>query len=298
MKISVAMATYNGAPYLEEQILSILQQELKPNEIIVCDDGSTDGTLNILKKFQQSGDIKYFVNPQKLGLIENFKKATSLCDAESYVALSDQDDVWLPDKLRRCAAAMQEFEDTKLPCMVYSDLILVDVQKNILNNSFRSEVGQDKYQLNLQSLLYNNFVNGCTVLMNLQLRSMFESAPAKTYINHDGWLALLAFTFGKAVAINEPLVYYRKHDNNLSIDSSSKPYNRYLNVLSQLWASFKGEDDFLVEQLNAVNEFYRVFKSRMEQPQQMEFEQFLSLQNKGYFKKKLAYRNMIDSNQL
>src|SRR6476469_5550437 len=97
--ISVAIATYNGELYLEEQLDSILSQTLKPAEIIVCDDLSTDGTQTILEKYQQKGHLRFFVNDKRLGFVGNFKRAVSLTQPNHYVALSDQDDVWLPQKI-------------------------------------------------------------------------------------------------------------------------------------------------------------------------------------------------------
>ncbi len=298
MKISVAITTYNGGLYLDEQILSILCQDLKPAEIIVCDDGSTDDTQQILERYQSNGHLKFYINPARLGLIENFKKAVSLCNADNYIALSDQDDVWLPNKLSKCAAAMVQIEDRQQPCMVYTDLTLVDAEQHIINTSFRNEMGQDKYRHDLLSLLYNNFINGCTILMNRQLHIQFESAPPKIYFNHDGWLGLLAFTFGKVKEIEEPLVLYRKHTNNLSIDNAQKPNNKYLNVYREVLKALKGDDNFLTDQLAAVQEFYKIFKETMPADKKMIFEQFLKLTNKQYLAKKLAYRSMINKLRL
>src|ERR1700761_6388216 len=111
------MATYNGQRYLEQQILSILNQTLKPDEFIVCDDGSTDGTIAILEKFAQQNKLRYIINDRQLGLVANFKKAVSLANNESYIALSDQDDVWLPEKLEKSVALLQQIDEPEVPCM-------------------------------------------------------------------------------------------------------------------------------------------------------------------------------------
>ena len=292
--ISVAIATFNGEYFLDEQIQSILNQTLKPTEIIVCDDCSTDNTVEILEKYNRKGVLTYHINSTRLGLIDNFKKAVSLCDTENYISLSDQDDIWLPEKLETCAAAMMAIENKQLPCMVYSDLIFVDSKKRILNKSFRNEAGQDSYTHNLESLLFNNFVNGCTVLINKPLRILFDSTLSEIYFNHDGWLALLAFSFGKVKNISQPLVFYRKHESNLSIDINKIPRSRYQNLYDQIMAALKGSDNFLVEQLNAVNKFYEQFKSGMDTETKLTFENFLTLNGKSYFVKKIVYKRMIN----
>ncbi len=94
------MATYNGAKYLEEQLASFVVQSQLP--LVVCDDGSADATLEILHRFAHSAPfpVRIVCNDERLGYGDNFLKAASLCEGD-WIAFSDQDDVWLPDKLRQ-----------------------------------------------------------------------------------------------------------------------------------------------------------------------------------------------------
>jgi glycosyltransferase involved in cell wall biosynthesis len=293
IKIAVVMTTYNGEKYLEQQIESILSQSLLPDTLIVCDDQSTDGTVGILEKYQQQGKLTYVVNTKQLGLIENFKKAVSLAPQHAYVALSDQDDQWLPDKLEQSAQLMLEIEDPELPCMVYTDLMLVDEEDRILNQSFRNELGQDRYHHNLQTLLFGNFVNGCTVLMNPVLRARFAEIPGDIRLNHDGWMALQAYAFGKAQALKIPLVRYRKHNTNVSIAAGTKPRNRYRSTFQQMVNSLTGNDDFLSAQLETVTRFYETYQTELSAIYSDYFREFISLQNKHYIFKKLAFRKTV-----
>jgi glycosyltransferase involved in cell wall biosynthesis len=98
--ISIAMATYNGERFLEEQLRTLGEQVKLPDEVVVCDDGSTDRTLEILVQFAERAPfrVRLVINDQRLGWRENFLKAASLCTSD-YIAFCDQDDVWLPDKL-------------------------------------------------------------------------------------------------------------------------------------------------------------------------------------------------------
>jgi glycosyltransferase involved in cell wall biosynthesis len=293
MKISVVMATYNGERYLEQQLQSILNQTLKPAEIIVCDDVSTDGTVVILEKYKQDGKLTYIVNNHQLGLIDNFKKAVSLAAEGNYVALSDQDDEWLPEKLAQSAALLQKIEDPELPCMVYTDLLLVDQNEKILNPSFRKELGQDKYQHNLETLVFGNFVNGCTMLMNPALKKLFAGIPNNVRLNHDGWMALVAFTFGKVASITTPLVRYRKHENNLSIAADTKPRNRYRSVMKEILEALKGNKDFLSPQFETVSRFYDLYQNEIAANKRQVFERFLNLKHKPYLFKKLAFGKIV-----
>lgn len=289
MKISVVMATYNGEKYLEQQIESILSQTLLPAELIVCDDCSTDGTVAILAKYQEQ--LTYVVNPQQLGLIGNFKKAVSLAAKDNYVALSDQDDIWLPDKLAASAALMQKM-DQSLPCLVHTDLVLVDEQLKVLNPSFMNERGQHQYYHNLQTLLFANFVTGCTMLMNQKLREFFAEIPGNVKF-HDAWIALAAATFGSVKEISTPMVRYRKHGNNLSIAAGTKPRNRYRSTMNEIINAVKGSDDFLTDQLETAEKFYKHYHLHMEPAKRLYFEQFLMLRSKPYLIKKIVYRRTV-----
>jgi len=293
MKISVVMATYNGERYLKQQLQSILNQTLKPKEIVVCDDASIDGTVAILEEYKQRGELTYTVNNHRLGLIDNFKKAVSLATEGNYVALCDQDDEWIAEKLEQSASLLEKIDDQKLPCMVYTDLMLVDENEKILNSSFRSELGQNKYQHNLETLLFGNFVNGCTMLMNPSLRKLFADTPNNVNLNHDGWMALAAFTFGKTASISTPLVRYRKHDNNLSIAADTKPRNRFRSVANELSDAIKGKKDFLSPQFETVSRFYDLYKNEITADKRQIFEQFLNLKNKPYIFKKLAFAKIV-----
>jgi glycosyltransferase involved in cell wall biosynthesis len=293
IKIAVVMTTYNGERYLEQQIESILSQSLLPNTLIVCDDQSTDGTVGILDKYQQQGKLTYVINTKQLGLIENFKKAVALAPHDAYVALSDQDDQWLPDKLEQSARLLLEIEDPGLPCMVYTDLMLVDQEDKVLNQSFRNELGQDRYQHNLQTLLFGNFVNGCTVLMNPVLKARFAEIPGDISLNHDGWMSLQAYAFGKAQELKIPLVRYRKHNTNVSIAADTKPRNRYRSTFQQMINSLRGADAFLSAQLETVTRFYETYQTELSATQREYFRHFISLQNKHYVFKKLAFRKTV-----
>jgi len=292
MKISVVMATYNGEKYLDRQIQSILTQTLQPDEIIVCDDASTDGTVAILERYRQQGKLTYLVNDNRLGFIGNFKKAVALANATNYVALCDQDDEWLPNKLEISAALLEKINDDEVPCLVYTDLALVDQDEKALNNSFQNELGQDKYKHNLQTLLFGNFVTGCTTIMNPKLKRFFEEIPDDARF-HDEWMALIAFTFGKAEGIALPLVRHLKHENNASIKPGTKPRNRYRSTFNQLITALKGKDDFLCEQIKMVQRFYNKYAIEMKPGIKSIFEQFLTLQHRSYFIKKLAYRRTV-----
>lgn len=290
--ISVAMATYNGEKYLEEQLDSILSQTLKPSEIIVCDDQSTDGTRLILENYQQKGLLRYFVNDERLGFIGNFKRAVSLTAPHHYIALSDQDDVWLPGKLELSAQYLQKIDDAKRPVMVYSDLILVDQHKNIINRSFRDELGQGGYHYCLETLFFGCFVNGCTMLMNPAMRDYFSTIPENGPLNHDTWMSMIAYTFGKADILPEPQIYYRSHRNNATDVGQFKRQGRFMRLFSEIIHSLK-KNDLFEDQISFASEFYQVFQDKLSAEQDDLFKRFLKLKGKSYLEKKIALRRFF-----
>lgn len=287
--VSVAMATYNGERYLEEQLDSILSQTLKPSEIIVCDDQSTDGTRKILDRYQQEGFLKYFVNDERLGFIGNFKRAVSLTTPDNYIALSDQDDIWLPGKIQAAADLLLKIEGTKRPAMVYSDLVLVDEEKNLLNNSFRNELGQGVYAHCLDTLLFGSFVNGCTMLMNSNMRNYFSSIPEHGALNHDTWMTLIAYTFGEVAVVPDSLILYRKHRNNATDVGNFHKTGRFSRLLTEVLRSFK-KNDLFEDQISFVAEFYNAFHQKLNAEQKKLIQKFLKLKGKSYLEKKIALR--------
>ena len=290
--VSVAMATYNGERYLEEQLDSILSQSLRPEEIVVCDDQSTDGTRAILEKYQKRGQISFFVNDNRLGFVGNFKRAVSLTNPKSYVALSDQDDIWLPAKIENSMRLMLNTESKQVPAMTYSDLILVDENKNVLNPSFRNELGQDVYEHCLKTLLFGGFVNGCTMLMNPLMRSYFSSIPEKTGINHDTWIALIAFTFGRVGMVEPSDILYRKHLNNATEVNDFKRRGRFQRLKTELLNAFL-RNDLFEKEISTAEEFYNFFQKNLSNQDKLLIEKFNRLHGKSYLRKKIALRSFF-----
>lgn len=288
-QVTVAMATYNGGKFLREQLDSILLQTLPPSEIIICDDVSTDNTVDILKEYQDKGLLKYSINDRTLGYTANFKKAVSLCKNDHYIALSDQDDIWLPEKIRSAMKLILEIEEEKKPAMVYSDLIFVDENKKIINGSFRNEINQDTYGYCLETLLFGGFVNGCTMLMNPLMGSYFSTIPDSRFSTHDTWISLIAYTFGKAGIVPLPQILYRRHQQNTTDLIGFTPPGRFKRLKDEISGAFAGSKLFEKE-LSLVKLFYSHFKSELTEEQSKLIRKFLMLENKGYIRKKIAFR--------
>lgn len=205
MKISVAMATYNGKKYVGDQLDSILKQLNPDDEIIISDDNSNDGTLELLKSYQQKDKrISIYCNKTK-GIISNFENAISNCNNE-IIFLSDQDDIWLDNKvevIKKC------FLDKKVN-LVLSDCYVTDDKLNIISDSF-FRIRKTRKGI-IRNVLKNSYV-GCAMAFRKELKSVILPMP-KELPMHDMWIGILAEMYGKVLIIPDKLFYYRRHDSN------------------------------------------------------------------------------------
>ena len=288
-KISVVMATYNGAKYLEKQLDSILKQSYAASELIVSDDHSTDGTQDILNKHT---DLAVYQNKNARGVISNFKYAASKANSANYLAFSDQDDIWLCEKLLLCLKALKSIETEKLPCLVYSDPIVINSKDEVISESLWSILGFNQYEHKLPTILFGNPAGGCTMLVNPELAKYISTIP-NDCLMHDAWLTLVAYTFGKALVLAEPVLKYRQHETNVTFSDAYKKQSRAKRVLNEIKLSLKGKSDLFSEQFIFVRKFYNHFVADLTPDKKVIFESFLKLENKSYLQKKLAFRRAM-----
>jgi len=211
------MCTYNGAEFLPAQWESIQAQSRKPDEIIVCDDGSSDQTRSLLERFASESSVPVTLrfNEKNLGSIKNFEQAIRLCTGE-IVALSDQDDVWRSDKLQAIEAA---FNNSPSVGLVFSDAEIVDEDLEPLGRRMWSEVGFEPYKRKLiargralEVLISGWTVTGATMAFRSDFVNLSAPIPDGIAMIHDGWIALTVAAVADVVAIDEPLIKYRQHE--------------------------------------------------------------------------------------
>jgi glycosyltransferase involved in cell wall biosynthesis len=214
LSISVALCTYNGEKYLREQLRSIAAQTRLPDELVICDDGSTDPTAAIIDEFSRSVPfpVRFIRNPENLGSTKNFEKAIGLCIGD-LIALSDQDDIWLPEKLARQSEMMER--DSSLGG-VFSDAELIDATSARLNKclwgSIQFRHGEQKRLQEgraIDILLRRNVVTGATLMVRASLRPQFLPIP-EIWV-HDGWIAWMLVLHSKLRLIEQSLIEYRIH---------------------------------------------------------------------------------------
>lgn len=212
--ISVALATFNGSKYLREQLDSIYNQSLPPDEVVVFDDCSEDNTIGILQEYKETHGLIYSVNDRNLGFSRNFEKAITGCRGD-YVLICDQDDIWLPDKIRILynAIKLKEYLYPNLAGLICSHTINIDEYGNEIVRTETREKGWDY-------LLYGHYTQGCTVIMNSQLIELVTPIPEG--IMYDVYIGMAAAMCGFWFNIGKPLVKYRMHENNVMNNKNNK----------------------------------------------------------------------------
>jgi glycosyltransferase involved in cell wall biosynthesis len=218
--VEVLLATYNGERFLREQIDSILTQDYVNLRVLARDDGSSDATVSILNEYAERFPNRFRLMPSSAGTgspKDNFLILMRGASAQ-YVCFSDQDDIWLPDKVSRTKRAMDELESrwgSDTPLLVFTDARVVDDQLRTLHESFwaHEKIEPDRIH-HLALLLGRSVVTGCTMLLNRRLLELSFAMPSDASM-HDRWIGLLACTIGKACAVKAQTLLYRQHDRNV-----------------------------------------------------------------------------------
>lgn len=230
MPVTVLMATYQGKAYVRQQLDSILSQTV-PVRIIISDDGSTDGTQRILEDYQEMYperiSLRHHRKPQTEGAsafsspaADNFFWLLSVAfqdEACAYILLSDQDDVWFPDKVETLLGRIRRLEarlGTDHPVLVHSDMEVSDYKLEQISPSFFAYARCNPRRTGLAQVLVENPVTGGALMMNRALLGLVRERPGICCM-HDWWIALAAACFGTISCVDRPLYQYRQHGHNL-----------------------------------------------------------------------------------
>lgn len=224
-KVDILLATYQGSKYLEAQLKSIFSQTHDQIHLRVRDDGSNDGTLAILEKWKNHYPEKITIIPstQRLGIKGNFSELMKKSSA-SYVMLADQDDIWLPFKIKMSLERLKMMEKkygAHLPLAIHTDLKVVNQDLSEISTSFWKYSRLKPDLISLNRLLPQNVVTGSTMLINRPLVELAAPIPEGA-IMHDWWICLVAACFGHIEWLRQPTILYRQHSLN---DTGAKHYS-------------------------------------------------------------------------
>lgn len=238
-KVLVAMSTFNGEQFIEEQINSIFKQEKVDITLLIRDDGSTDKTINIIKKLSSQYKIQLFVG-DNLGYTNSFLKLIQMSKKYyfDYFAFSDQDDVWLPQKM---ISGISRMGTNKRGNLVFTSLTFVDDKLN--------EFGTrqfDRYNISLKSAMTLSSVAGCTMIMDSELINEIVQydVTLPEGIGHDGWVYRIALILGASVFYeDQSYILFRRHSGNASY-GGKKLLGKINNFISLFFIRKKMQSEF------------------------------------------------------
>ncbi len=267
-KIVVLLSTYNGEQYLEEQLESILRQKTEHQvDLLIRDDGSDDGTIQILKSYEEKYTPRIrILYEENIGYIKSFFELIQKAEGYDYYALSDQDDVWLENKIEtavaRCEACACEG-----PLLYGSSSFLVNDQLEIMG-----ETQKDLKGVTWDNLLIQNFFPGHTQVFNDALcRILKDNIDCSKIYVHDFWITYMAFLFGKAIFDNQSHTLYRQHGTN----TVGFGRNRMEWIRERVKRVGNSDNKKIAEQ---IQYFYEKYQSVMDDALKEKIELFVSSQ--------------------
>jgi len=272
------MATYNGEQYLVDQIESIINQTYTNWLLIIRDDHSTDTTVNIINKYTTT--YKNIIQIENIGSspgsVSNFGALYTWAKNNlklNYLMFCDQDDIWLFNKIEISLENLLNKEKVykNLPLLIYTDLELISESGKKLN--IRINVLPE---ITFNQIIAQNYCFGCTMMLNKELIGIIDEIPAFAE-NHDYWIALVAIGFGHAIYLNEPVILYRQHNNNVSSQGNSlkkriKRYSKGLNM----------QINSLGMRLIMLNYYYKVYNNQLSTNKKEMLIKYVTAYNEGF----------------
>lgn len=290
--IYILLSTYNGSKYLGGFLDSLSSQSMGDWILFVRDDGSIDNTKDMLDAFalENPNKVRLVSDGGNLGASGSFGKLLSNVAAKSeckYIMFADQDDVWLPDKISKTYAKMQELEgryDPKMPLLVHTDLTVVDKDLNVIDASFwHYQYLNPKYQ-KLHSLIMQNNITGCTMMINARLAKLALPIPSQA-IMHDWWIGLVAAKFGKIGYLDSPTILYRQHSSN---DTGAKRFS-YMEIAKKAFTLFQKKDIYtahLDKNIAQASAFLDRYSDLLGDDDTRMLYDLLSLKNSSFIRKR------------
>ncbi|MED4599490.1 glycosyltransferase family 2 protein [Paenibacillus validus] len=280
-KVAILLSVYNGQNYLEHQLKSIFKQTYDNFILFIRNDRSTDDSLQIIKKYCSlyPDHIVFLNDTNNLGAKLSFGYLLKYVQDHyefDYYMFSDQDDVWLPDKILRTLDKMKQTEgDGKTPVLIHTDLLVVNNQLEQIDKSFWHYQNLDPESMEFNRLLVQNNITGCTVMINSALAKFLKVIPTEA-IMHDWWSGLVASVFGKIAVVTEPTILYRQHVSNTL---GAKKFNtRY--VIRRIIEPIE-----IHKHIAQARYFYNQYYDIMDKKNKIILVQFLRLEQSNYLYK-------------
>lgn len=248
------MSTYNGEKYVKEQILSILSQNKVDVNIIIRDDGSADGTVQIIKELSSQNQKVELIEGDNVGFVGSFSELVNISLRQSggnYFAFADQDDIWYPDKLYRACKKLDVYPKD-VPNLFFSNSDIIDGNGKKTGRQFK----QYRPYYTFGNMLLYPTLQGCSMAFNRKALELYNmNPPIISY--HDRWMQYICSSMGNVYYEHQSLFAYRVHVSNALGVAKKNGLKMYLKRAKALITA----DRDRVGYYNMTNEFYQAYKN-------------------------------------
>lgn len=246
--VVVLLSTYNGEKYLDVQIKSILNQEKVCVTLLVRDDGSTDSTIDILKKYEKKNLLKWY-SGENIGPAKSFVDLLRRSGNFDFYSFADQDDYWFKDKLYKACNILSQYKDNSF-CLYGSEYLPTDRNLQVY---LKKKISKTKFPNSFGEAVVKTSVSGCTIVINKYYKEYLANCFPSEFSMHDAIMILIAFGINANISFdNTPSMYYRQHNDNF-VGYSHGFYQKWLKRFTEYPKHLRSQDVYSV--YSKCNEF-------------------------------------------
>jgi glycosyltransferase involved in cell wall biosynthesis len=282
-KVQVLLSSFNGKRYIRQQLDSIFNQQGVEVYCLVRDDGSVDGTLDILSEYQQKYNNLEVIKGKNVGYKKSFMELVYLSGQYDYYAFADQDDVWEHEKLLKAIEQISQVENNSA-VMYCSNCKLVD---NNLNDLGMLHYSDNIIPSNKVKVLIQGFAHGCTMVFNGKSMDLILKYRPKQEYAHDFWIPIILMFLGKVIYDKDSYILYRQHTGN--IFGSKSPIKKIIKIKQKRFNEKNFYSDMISEILNGYGKF-------LEREDYITLKEICEYRNSFYKKLKLIFNKQFKKN--
>lgn len=260
--VIVLLSTYNGERFLYPQLYSLTQQKGVQLRVVIRDDESTDGTVSILRDYQNNNSSFIWYSGRNIGPAKSFWDLICRAPDSEYYAFCDQDDVWMDDKLFVAVECLKQYDDG--PALYCSAYQMTDKDLNPIKTSTITP------NIDIYHAILENSATGCTMVFNKKLMQIIKSYVPDYYFMHDEWVYKVCVAIGgKVIYDSQSHILYRQHGNNV-IGGLDEPWlKRLRSHISKLFLPSSHH------RYKTVLEIYRGFRDFIPENNRIIFQKIL-----------------------
>lgn len=282
-KVDVVMATFNGEKYIREQFMSILNQSVAINKIIICDDCSTDNTIKVIEdiiKAKKIFNVEILKNKVNIGPTRTFLKVINESHSE-FIILADQDDIWLENKVYQLLQGARNLNSSK-PGVFFSNLDLINSEGIKIGKSFWQEWEINPKKIELRKIITGNIIPGCSMIINNKMKEILSKNNIDEISFHDHFILLISTIYKNFDFSDESLMLYRSHNTNFTTKQK-----RNVSFIKSLISKFIWNSPELGNNIKNAKVLLEVFEKDLGDEDKVYIRKFIELPDKNNFLKKL-----------